>query len=75
MRKKILAFVFAAAVLVAIGIAVVRTAGKVRERIGERSPLLLALPVVSSVLITGLGLSVVVWTLLQYNVIVFMPSG
>ncbi len=64
-----------AAVLVVIGIVVVRTAGKVRKRIGERSSILLALPVASSVLITCLGLSVVLWTLLQHNVIVFLPSG
>lgn len=62
-----------AAVLVAIGIVVVRASGEVRRRIGERSPALLALPVVSSVLITVLGLWVVVWTLLQYNVLIIRP--
>lgn len=63
-----------AIVLVALGIAVVRASGEIRRRIGERSPLLLGLPVVSSVLITVLGAWVVVWTLLQHNVIVVMPG-
>ncbi len=60
-----------AAILVAIGIAVVKAVGRIRKTIGERSTVLLALPVVSSVLITILGLWVVVWTLLQFNVIAF----
>lgn len=60
-----------AAVLVALGIAVVRASGEIRKRMGERSPYLMALPVASSVLITILGFWVVVWTLLQHNVIVF----
>ena len=72
----ILAFsVGLAAVLVAIGIAVVKASGRIRKAIGERSPILLALPVVSSVLITILGLWVVVWTLLQFNVINIAPIG
>jgi len=72
----ILAFsVGLAAVLVAIGIAVVKASGRIRKAIGERSPVLLALPVVSSVLITILGLWVVLWTLLQFNVINFAPIG
>ncbi len=71
----IVAFSFGLAiVLVAVGIAVVRASGEIRKRIGERSPLLLGLPVVSSVLITVLGAWVVLWTLLQHNVIVFMPG-
>ena len=70
----IVAFSFGlAAVLVALGIAVVRASGEVRRRIGERSPLLLALPVVSSVLITVLGLWVVLWTLIEYNVVIIRP--
>lgn len=64
-----------AAVLVAIGIAVVRTSGEIRKRIGEESVLLLALPVASSVLISVLGLWVILWTLLQHDVVVFMPMG
>lgn len=59
-----------AGVLVAIGIAVVKASGKVREKIGERSPLLLVLPVISSVLITGLGCLMVFMTLVQFDVIV-----
>ena len=72
----ILAFsVGLASVLVAIGIAVVKASGRIRKAIGERSPVLLALPVLSSVLITILGLWVVLWTLLQFNVINFTPIG
>jgi len=72
----ILAFsVGLAAVLVAIGIAVVKASGRIRKAIGERSPVLLALPVLSSILITILGLWVVLWTLLQFNVITFTPIG
>ncbi|PCJ56633.1 MAG: hypothetical protein COA73_11765 [Candidatus Hydrogenedentota bacterium] len=59
-----------ASVLVAIGIAVVRASGKVRERIGDRSPLLLALPVISAVLITGMGIAMVTVTLIQFNIII-----
>jgi len=67
----ILAFsVGLAAVLVALGIAVVRASGEVRKRIGAHSPALLALPVLSSVLITGLGIWLVIFTLWRHNVIV-----
>ncbi len=67
----IVAFSFGlASVLVAIGIAVVRASGKVRERIGDRSPLLLALPVVSAVMITGLGALMVAVTLVRFNIII-----
>ena len=59
-----------AGVLVAVGIAVVKAAGTVRERIGEQSPLLLVLPVISSILITGLGCFMVFMTLVQFDVIV-----
>lgn len=59
-----------AAVLVAIGIAVVKASGSVRERIGDRSPILLLLPVISSILITGLGCMMVFMTLVQFNIIV-----
>ena len=62
-----------AVVLVAIGIVVVKTSGKIRERIGERSPFLLLLPVMSSVLITALGCMMVFMTLVQFNIIV-MPG-
>lgn len=64
-----------AAVLVGLGIAVVRASGQVRKRIGERSPILLALPVFSSVLITMLGVWLVIWTLIQHNVIVVPALG
>lgn len=59
-----------ASALVVIGIIVVKTSGKIRERIGERSPFLLLLPVMSSVLITALGCMMVFVTLLQFNIIV-----
>ena len=59
-----------ATVLVAIGIAVVKASGGIRERIGQRSPILLLLPVISSVLITGLGCIMVFMTLVQFNFIV-----
>jgi nickel/cobalt exporter len=59
-----------ALVLVVIGIAVVKTSGKIRERVGERSPFLLLLPVMSSVLITVIGCMMVIMTLVQFNVIV-----
>ena len=62
-----------AVVLVAIGIVVVKTSGKIRERIGARSPFLLLLPVMSSVLITALGCMMVFMTLVQFNIIV-MPG-
>ena len=64
-----------AAVLVAIGVAVVRASGEVRKHIGARSPLLLALPVLSSVFITILGLWMVLYTLIQHRVVVFPTLG
>jgi len=64
-----------AAVLVAIGIIVVRTAGAVRERTKSRSGILLALPVFSSALITVLGGWIVFWTLIQFEVLVILPGG
>lgn len=64
-----------AVVLVAIGIALVRTGGAVRKRMGEKHPLLLVLPVFSAVLITLLGGWVVIWTLIQFNVLVVMPQA
>ena len=59
-----------AAVLVAIGIAVVRASGQVRRRIGAQSRALLALPVFSALLITALGAVLVVQTLIAHGVIV-----
>ncbi len=64
-----------AAVLVAIGIIVVRTAGAVRERTKSRPGILLALPVFSSALITVLGGWIVFWTLIQFDVLVILPGG
>jgi ABC-type nickel/cobalt efflux system permease component RcnA len=64
-----------AAVLVAIGIVVVRTAGAVRERTKSRPGILLALPVFSSALITVLGGWIVFWTLIQFEVLVILPGG
>ena len=64
-----------AAVLVALGIIVVRTAGAVRERTGEHGLILAALPVASSILITILGAWVILWTLIQFEVVVFMPAA
>ena len=63
-----------ALVLIALGIVVVRASGAVRRLTGEGSRLLL-LSVFSSSVIILLGLWVIVWTLFQYNVIVFMPRG
>lgn len=59
-----------AAVLVILGILVVRASGAVRQRLGQRSPALLMLPIVSSILITLLGAYLVVQTLIQHNVII-----
>jgi ABC-type nickel/cobalt efflux system permease component RcnA len=59
-----------AAVLVILGIAVVRASGAVQRRLGTRSATLLLLPVFSSVLITLLGLFLVVQTLVQHKVII-----
>jgi ABC-type nickel/cobalt efflux system permease component RcnA len=71
----ILAFSFGLAlVLVAIGVLVVRASGLVRRVAGSDGRLQL-LSVVSSSVIVLLGLWVVVWTLLSYNVIVFRPGG
>ena len=64
-----------AAVLVAIGVAVVRASGEIRKHIGARSPLLLALPLASSVLITILGLWMLLYTLIQHRVVVFPTLG
>ncbi len=64
-----------AAVLVAIGIIVVRTAGAVRERTKSRPGIILALPVFSSALITVLGGWIVFWTLIQFEVLVILPGG
>jgi nickel/cobalt exporter len=64
-----------AAVLVGIGIVVVRTAGAVRERTKSRPGFLLALPVFSSALITVLGGWIVFWTLIQFEVLVILPGG
>jgi len=62
-----------AAVLIAIGFVVVKTAGAVRERSGGMW--LKALPVASSVLITLLGGWVVLWTLMEYNIIIINLGG
>jgi len=71
----ILAFSFGLAlVLVVIGILVVRASGLVRRVVGSDGRLQL-LSVVSSSVIVLLGLWIVVWTLLSYNVIVFRPGG
>lgn len=64
-----------AVVLVAIGVAVVRASGEIRKHIGARSPLLLALPLASSVLITILGLWMLLYTLIQHRVVVFPTLG
>ena len=63
-----------ALVLVVIGILVVRASDLVRRVAGTDGRLQL-LSVVSSSVIVLLGLWVVVWTLLSYNVIVFRPGG
>ncbi len=64
-----------AAVLVALGIAVVRASGEVRKRMGERGPLLLLLPVISSILITALGLLLVFNTLRVHEIILIPGLG
>jgi len=72
----ILAFsVGLAAVLVAIGFVVVKTAGAIRSATGERSPVLKALPVFSSILITILGGWVVLMTLIRFDIVAFLPRG
>jgi ABC-type nickel/cobalt efflux system permease component RcnA len=64
-----------AAVLVAIGIAVVRASGQVRKRISAQSRALLVLPVFSAVLITILGAALVVQTLIAHGVIIIPARG
>lgn len=59
-------------VLVAIGIMVVRAAGVVRKATGGGAALAM-LPVISSVLITILGLALLVGTLVQYGFLVIRP--
>jgi ABC-type nickel/cobalt efflux system permease component RcnA len=59
-------------VLVAIGIMVVRAAGVVRKSTGGGAALAM-LPVISSVLITTLGLALLVGTLVQYGFLVIRP--
>jgi ABC-type nickel/cobalt efflux system permease component RcnA len=59
-----------AAVLVMLGILVVRASGAVQRRLGTRNAALLMLPVASALLITLLGVFLVVQTLIQHNVIV-----
>jgi ABC-type nickel/cobalt efflux system permease component RcnA len=61
-----------ALVLVVIGIIVVRTAGVVRKSTGEGAALAM-LPVISSVLITILGLALLVGTFFQYGFLVIRP--
>lgn len=71
----ILAFSFGtAAVLTAMGLVVVRVSKELRKRARKESIIIRTLPVLSSILIAVLGAWVVLWTLLQYNVIVFMPG-
>lgn len=64
-----------AAVLVGVGIAVVRASGEVRKRMGEQGALLLLLPVISSILITVLGLLLLFNTLRVHNVIMVPGLG
>ncbi len=61
-----------ALVLIAIGVLVVRASGLVRRFAGAGGRLQL-LSVLSSVVIVLLGLWIVLWTLLQYNVLVIRP--
>lgn len=63
-----------ALVLVAIGLLVVFASDRLGRFTGEGSKLLAVLPVFSSAMITILGFWVVIWTLLQYNVIIFTPG-
>ena len=72
----ILSFSFGLAlVLIVIGLLVVFASGKLREYTGEGGRLLRVLPVFSSAMIALLGVWVVIWTLLQYDVVVFRPGG
>lgn len=64
-----------AAVLVAIGLVIVKTGGAVRKRMGERPAVLLALPVFTALLIALLGGWVIVWTLIQFNVLIVLPAA
>jgi ABC-type nickel/cobalt efflux system permease component RcnA len=61
-----------ALVLVVIGIIVVRAAGVVRKATGGGATLAI-LPVISSVLITILGIALLVGTLVQYGFLVISP--
>lgn len=63
-----------ALVLVAIGLLVVFASDRLGRFTSEGSKLLAVLPVFSSAMITILGFWVVIWTLLQYNVIMFTPG-
>lgn len=60
-----------AAVLVAIGLLVVRASRLLGQRQVDRHPLLTLLPLASAALITVLGAWVVVWTLLQFDLLRF----
>jgi len=62
-----------ALVLIALGVIVVRASNVVKRWTGKGRALQL-IPVLSSAAIVVLGLWVVAWTLLQYNVIVIMPG-
>ena len=64
-----------ASVLVAIGLLVVFASGRLRRFTGKQNRFLRALPVFSSATIALLGFWVVIWTLLQYNVIIFKPGS
>lgn len=71
----ILAFSFGlAAVLVTIGVLVVRARGYIQRWTGEGRSLYL-LSVLSSAGIVVLGMWVLAWTLLQYGVIAVLPGG
>jgi ABC-type nickel/cobalt efflux system permease component RcnA len=63
-----------ALVLIVLGVLVVRASSVVQRMTGTRGRLQL-LSVLSSAVIVLLGVWVVVWTLLQYNVLVFRPGG
>jgi len=63
-----------ALVLIIIGLVVVYASGRLRKLMGEKNRLLKVLPIFSSAAIALLGIWVVIWTLLQYDVIVFRPG-
>jgi ABC-type nickel/cobalt efflux system permease component RcnA len=63
-----------ASVLVIIGLVVVFASGRLRKYTGQGNRFLTALPVFSSAMIAILGLWVVIWTLFQYDIIVFKPG-